>query len=87
MQPLLRTLSILVAVCAFSGAVQGQPSQRTRDGDHRGARPTSRQAAAEKPVPFDPREVRRRQPGRFDFGNGTEVRIGGRVQADYDLRR
>ena len=28
-----------------------------------------------------------RAPGFVDLGNGTEVRIGGRVQMDYDTRR
>ena len=38
--------------------------------------------------PYDPDRVRAgRNPGFIDLGNGTEVRIGGRVRMDYDVRR
>ncbi|NNM71928.1 hypothetical protein [Enterovirga aerilata] len=38
--------------------------------------------------PHDPEGQRvGRRPGFIDLGNGTEVRIGGRVQMDYDTRR
>lgn len=40
----------------------------------------------EKIVPYEPDQARAR-PGVFQFGNGTEVRVGGRVQMDYDSRR
>lgn len=82
----LLMLSVLVSACAFSGAVESEPA-RTREGESGVVKPTPRRAAPERPAPFDPRDVRRGEPGRFDFGNGTEVRIGGRVRLDYDLRR
>lgn len=38
--------------------------------------------------PYDPDRVRAgRTPGFIDLGNGTEVRVSGRVRWDYDVRR
>lgn len=38
--------------------------------------------------PYEPDRVRAgRDPGFVDLGNGTEVRVGGRVRMDYDARR
>ena len=42
----------------------------------------------EKVVPYEPGAQRAgRQPGFIDVGSGTEIRVGGRVQMDYDTRR
>jgi hypothetical protein len=42
----------------------------------------------EKVVPYEPGAQRAgRQPGFIDLGSGTEIRVGGRVQMDYDTRR
>jgi hypothetical protein len=44
--------------------------------------------AGETLKPYDPTAPRAgRQPGSIDLGNGTEVRVGGRVQMEYDGRR
>jgi hypothetical protein len=43
---------------------------------------------SERLQPYDPDRVRAgRSPGFVDLGNGTEVRVGGRVRMDYDVRR
>lgn len=42
-----------------------------------------RRPAARSPQTVEPRA----EPGRIDFGNGTEVRIGGRVRAEAETRR
>ena len=45
-------------------------------------------APPRKVEPYDPDRVRAgRTPGFIDLGNGTEVRIGGRVRMEYDVRR
>ena len=45
-------------------------------------------APPRKIEPYDPVRVSAgRTPGFVDLGNGTEVRISGRVRMDYDLRR
>jgi hypothetical protein len=57
-------------------------------------RPATARAAARKPVDCKPTEKlvpyeaerSRDRPGVFQFG-GTELRVGGRVQMDYDTRR
>lgn len=37
---------------------------------------------------YEPDVVRSgKQPGFINLGNGTEVRVGGRAQMDYDVRR
>ena len=42
---------------------------------------------AQKLEPHDPdRQRAARRPGFIDLGNGTEVRVGGRVRMDYDAR-
>ncbi len=39
-------------------------------------------------VPYDPdRTGTGRRSGPIDLGNGTEIRVGGRVRTEYDLRR
>lgn len=41
----------------------------------------------ERLQPYDPDRVKAgRIPGFVDLGNGTELRIGGRVRMDYDRR-
>lgn len=38
--------------------------------------------------PYEPERQRAgRTPGSVDLGNGTEVRIGGSVRMDYEVRR
>ena len=42
----------------------------------------------ERVQPYDPDRLKAgRTPGLIDLGNGTEVRIGGRVRMEYDTRR
>jgi hypothetical protein len=42
----------------------------------------------ERLKPYDPTAQRAgSRPGFIDLGNGTEVRVGGRVQMEYDARR
>ena len=44
--------------------------------------------AGEKLRPYDPAAQRTgSRPGFIDLGNGTEVRVGGRVQMNYDSGR
>jgi hypothetical protein len=42
----------------------------------------------ERLQPYDPSRVGSGSaPGFIELGNGTEVRVGGRVRMDYDVRR
>ena len=41
----------------------------------------------ERLQPYDPGRLRSGgAPGFIDLGNGTEVRVGGRVRTDFDVR-
>lgn len=75
----LLALALASASPAFAQADRGEPKPR------RMAKPT---APARSFEPYDPDRARAgRTPGFIDLGNGTEVRVGGRVRMDYDLRR
>jgi len=75
----------LLLIMGASGARAEWCPDRPRTG--RDA-PERRCGPDERLRPYDPDAARRgRSPGSIDLGNGTEVRIGGRVQMEYDVRR
>ena len=79
-------LSVLIAAAL--------PNAAAADACRRADTPSRAKAAGEdcrpedRLVPYDPDAVRRgREAGFIDLGNGSEIRIGGRVRIDYDVRR
>lgn len=84
MRPLL--LAALVWAAA-AGTAAADTCRRTEAGRDVPVR-TERCAPENRVEPYDPDRVRAgRRPGFIDLGNGTEVRIGGRVRLDADTRR
>lgn len=70
-----------LSVSAASAACDGQASRQARSGCAPSATP-------KKFEPYDPRAVRSgSRQGFIDMGGGTEVRIGGRVRAEYQYTR
>lgn len=81
----MRTPLILALLVLAAPAIAAETCRTDRN-KVRGA--DGRCRAAEKVRPYEPDRVRAgSQPGFVDLGGGTEVRIGGRVRADYDARR
>ena len=81
-------LALAILLAAGGGAASAewcrQPARGTRQVDER----TARCKPEDKLRPHDPDRLRAgRQPGFIDLGGGTEVRVGGRVRLDYDVRR
>ena len=59
-------------------------------GEGAAGRPVGRDcpAPAAKLEPYDPDRLKAgRRPGFIDFGDGTQVRIGGRARAEFDAKR
>ena len=78
-------LCLAAAVALTSGAAFADSCPRSGDSGKRKAadcKPT------ERLQPYDPNKVRAgREPGFIDLGQGSELRVGGRVRMDYDVRR
>lgn len=74
---------------ALSGAASADSCRRAADGTgRRKAGPEETCRPDERLRPYEPGAVRAgRDPGFVDLGDGTEVRVGGRVRMDYDVRR
>lgn len=74
-----------ILIVLTSSAVLADPCRRT---DEPGGRKAVACTQSERLRPYEPdRERAGREPGFVDLGNGTEVRVGGRVQMDQELRR
>ena len=73
----------------LAGGAQADACRRVDDGaGARKAMPRQECRAEDRLRPYEPGSVRAgREPGFVDLGNGTEVRVGGRVRMDYDGRR
>ena len=87
----MRILAALLAVAAAL-ALSLEPAVAESCPPDRGAASSrSRRACpppAERLRPHEPDRLRSgREPGFINLGNGTEVRIGGRVRLDADTRR
>lgn len=79
-----------VATLLAAGALSGSAASAACDGQaSRQARPGCAQAGTPKKFePYDPRATRSgSRQGFIDMGGGTEVRIGGRVRAEYQYTR
>ena len=74
----------------LAGAAQADACRRADDGAS-GRKANAREdcRAEDRLRPYEPGSAVRagRDPGFVDLGNGTEVRVGGRVRMDYDVRR
>lgn len=79
-----RTFLLCLALASGSTAAQAEACRRPDT-----ARASNRQPVwckpEEKLVPYEAERSRGR-PGVFEF-DGTELRVGGRVQMDYESRR
>jgi hypothetical protein len=83
---MIRILLVLSLAAAAVPAV-AKPCKST-DLQGRSAVPQSGCERQEKLMPYEPgAQGAGRQPGFIDLGGGTEIRVGGRVQMDYDTRR
>jgi hypothetical protein len=83
---LSRTLLAAAALLAVSGA-QAESCRTPAAGD-KGAAARTDCRPSERLQPYEPGAARTgRDRGFIDLGNGTEVRVGGRAQMDYDVRR
>lgn len=82
-----RAALVAFALTALGGPSPGEACRRADDAKAR--RTASRDCPPrERLEPYDPSRSRAgRTPGFIDLGNGTEVRIGGRVRTEYDVRR
>jgi hypothetical protein len=78
---LLLTLGVSIAAETAQAEPCRPPAKTARVADR-----AADCARREKFVPYEPEPARSRG-GFLDLGNGTEVRVGGRVQMDYDTRR
>ena len=73
---LLATSPALSETCRLPAGEAKSPANRSRCNP------------AQRLQPYHPDAVRSgKRPGFIDLGNGTEVRVGGRAQMDYDMRR
>ena len=79
-----RTIPAFVVLIAAAATAQAETCRLTA-ADIRAGRPCPPERRL---VPHDPdRAAAGREPGRFRFGEGTDVRIGGRVRTEYEMRR
>ncbi len=82
----MRRLLLILPLAISATTAAAKPC---RPGDVRSA--SQERPGCERPeklVPYEPGAQRtERPPGFINLGNGTEVRVGGRVQMDYDRRR
>jgi hypothetical protein len=78
-------LCLAAAVAFASGAAFADACPRSGDA---GKRKAADCKPSERLQPYDPDKVRAgREPGFIDLGQGSELRVGGRVRMDYDVRR
>ena len=83
---MIRVLTLAALLAAFSLPAAAESCRRAGEPDARRQNPSDC-ADSERLQPYDPDRVRAgNRPGIIDLGNGTEVRVGGRVQFDYDTR-
>ena len=79
-------LLIVLPLALTAAAADAKPCRPVDARESRAERPGCDKG--EKLVPYEPGAQRAgRSPAFIDLGNGTEVRVGGRVQMDYDRRR
>ena len=83
---MIRRALLLLPALVVSSAVSAEPCRPAEaTAKPLAGRPTCE--SSERLKPYDPEGARAgRRPGSIDFGNGTEVRVGGRVQMDYETR-
>ena len=80
-------LLLVLSLAAAAVPAEAKPC-KTRDARAGNAAPQSSCERQGRLVPYEPGAQRAgRQPGFIDLGGGTEIRVGGRVQMDYDTRR
>ena len=80
-------LAALAAALLAISAAQAETCRAPASGD-KAASAGTRCKPSERLQPYEPGAVRAgRDRGFIDLGNGTEVRVGGRAQMDYDVRR
>ncbi|HEV7872815.1 MAG TPA: hypothetical protein VGO82_01635 [Enterovirga sp.] len=84
-KPVLR-LCLAIVVGLTSSAAFAESCRRSAEA------PGKRKAAdcdpSERLRPYEPEKLRAgRDRGLIDLGNGTEMRVGGSVRMDYDVRR
>jgi hypothetical protein len=78
-------LCLGAAVALTSGAALAESCPRSGEA---GKRKAADCKPSERLQPYDPDKVRAgREPGFIDLGQGSELRVGGRVRMDYDVRR
>jgi hypothetical protein len=81
--------AVALAVLCASASLASAEARPCRPGEAPRFSPQGRPTCegAQKLQPYDPAAQRSgSRPGFVDLGNGTEVRVGGRVQMDYDAR-
>lgn len=85
---MIRPLTLaLIGVAAFTTSASARPC---RSGETPQALAEGRRTCepGERLKPYDPDALRAgTRPGFIDLGGGTEVRVGGRVQMEYETRR
>jgi hypothetical protein len=91
MRKLFRKRAWMVVLCGsislvatdVTAAACRRPARDSRVNDHA----ETDCKPQERLVPYDGERASRSGPGFVDLGNGTELRVGGRAQMDYDTRR
>ena len=79
---------VACSVVALSGSASADSCRRADDGAGRRKAGPDACRPDERLRPYEPGAARAgRDPGFVELGNGTEVRVGGRVRMDYDVRR
>lgn len=88
MNDVLRRATVLAA-CLASTIAHADDCRRSARQDGRTSEMSSATCrGSEKIEPYDPDRVKSgRQPGFIDLGDGAELRVGGRVRAEYGYRR
>jgi hypothetical protein len=69
-------------------SVQASAKACRRPAEAGGERKAADCQPSERLRPYEPETIRAgRERGFIDLGNGTELRVGGSVRMDYDVRR
>ena len=84
-KPVLR-LGFAIAIGLASSQASAEACRRPAEA--RGERKSADCKPSERLRPYEPEKTRAgRDRGFIDLGNGTELRVGGSVRMDYDVRR
>jgi hypothetical protein len=82
----LRAAALLLVASILPGAARAEACRGEPSRSGRAAATPCREE--DRLRPYEPDRPRSdRAPGSIDLGNGSELRVGGRVGMDYEVRR